>query len=291
MSRCCLKRQRISPARRQRLAKLLSIALGPNPEKATRSCSGGSRCFRCSRGSVPSPTRPNQTGRYRSTPCHTHTATTSTLVRRSCRSATQARGAVPLACRHANREQAHDRLGKAPARDARWSDLRAMPRIWQGRGAAVPMAYLDCASPDKSSEVGSPGRTRTSDPAVNSRLLYQLSYRGSPARLQAMLRAMPPAGSIADCRLSKQGRVARQQGSGHWRPGARIEPPVGDLQSPALPLCYPANATIHVMRATPPHRASARKRDPGASSAPAPGQRRGGHSRRMADCRMASSPL
>ena len=25
---------------------------------------------------------------------------------------------------------------------------------------------------------GSPGRTRTSDPAVNSRLLYQLSYRG-----------------------------------------------------------------------------------------------------------------
>ena len=28
---------------------------------------------------------------------------------------------------------------------------------------------------------GSPGRTRTSDPAVNSRLLYQLSYRGSEA--------------------------------------------------------------------------------------------------------------
>src|SRR5262245_7066825 len=26
---------------------------------------------------------------------------------------------------------------------------------------------------------GSPGRIRTSDPAVNSRLLYQLSYRGS----------------------------------------------------------------------------------------------------------------
>ncbi len=30
-------------------------------------------------------------------------------------------------------------------------------------------------------EGGSPGRTRTSDPAVNSRLLYQLSYRGSGA--------------------------------------------------------------------------------------------------------------
>ena len=27
--------------------------------------------------------------------------------------------------------------------------------------------------------IGSPGRTRTADPAVNSRLLYQLSYRGS----------------------------------------------------------------------------------------------------------------
>ena len=26
---------------------------------------------------------------------------------------------------------------------------------------------------------GSPGRTRTNDKAVNSRLLYQLSYRGS----------------------------------------------------------------------------------------------------------------
>jgi D-tyrosyl-tRNA(Tyr) deacylase len=26
---------------------------------------------------------------------------------------------------------------------------------------------------------GSPGRIRTSDPAVNSRLLYQLSYRGT----------------------------------------------------------------------------------------------------------------
>ena len=28
---------------------------------------------------------------------------------------------------------------------------------------------------------GSPGRTRTSDKAVNSRLLYQLSYRGMAA--------------------------------------------------------------------------------------------------------------
>ena len=32
---------------------------------------------------------------------------------------------------------------------------------------------------------GSPGRTRTSDPAINSRLLYQLSYWGSPRSGQA----------------------------------------------------------------------------------------------------------
>ena len=31
---------------------------------------------------------------------------------------------------------------------------------------------------NETGEGGSPGRTRTSDPAVNSRLLYQLSYRG-----------------------------------------------------------------------------------------------------------------
>jgi hypothetical protein len=31
--------------------------------------------------------------------------------------------------------------------------------------------------------IGSPGRTRTSDPAVNSRLLYQLSYRGAVRRV------------------------------------------------------------------------------------------------------------
>jgi hypothetical protein len=30
---------------------------------------------------------------------------------------------------------------------------------------------------------GSPGRTRTSDPAVNSRLLYRLSYRGTTGRI------------------------------------------------------------------------------------------------------------
>ena len=32
-------------------------------------------------------------------------------------------------------------------------------------------------------KIGSPGRTRTSDKAINSRLLYQLSYWGSNQRL------------------------------------------------------------------------------------------------------------
>ena len=48
------------------------------------------------------------------------------------------------------------------------------------RAAAVNGAFGRAALPiDDNAEVGSPGRTRTSDPAVNSRLLYQLSYRGS----------------------------------------------------------------------------------------------------------------
>ena len=36
---------------------------------------------------------------------------------------------------------------------------------------------------EKDQEIGSPSRTRTCDKAINSRLLYQLSYRGSPSDL------------------------------------------------------------------------------------------------------------
>ena len=36
---------------------------------------------------------------------------------------------------------------------------------------------------------GSPGRIRTSDPAVNSRLLYLLSYRGAERAYEAQLGA------------------------------------------------------------------------------------------------------
>jgi hypothetical protein len=91
--------------------------------------------------------------------------------------------------------------------------------------------------------VGSPGRTRTSDPAVNSRLLYQLSYRGSLHR-SPKAAVTPPAsaqGSISDAGGGKQGLPPRViMASNGLEAGGGIEPPIEDLQSPALPLCYPA---------------------------------------------------
>ena len=94
---------------------------------------------------------------------------------------------------------------------------------------------------------GSPGRTRTSDPAVNSRLLYQLSYRGSLTStstsrtmetviftsLAALYQTAAPTNKA--CRTWHDAR--------RWglEAGGGIEPPIEDLQSPALPLCYPAD--------------------------------------------------
>ena len=43
-------------------------------------------------------------------------------------------------------------------------------------GLFYAQAELPCVSSRKS---GSPGRARTSDPMINSHLLYQLSYRGT----------------------------------------------------------------------------------------------------------------
>ena len=43
---------------------------------------------------------------------------------------------------------------------------------------ALEWPQSGCDRP-KPFEFGSPGRIRTSDPAVNSRLLYLLSYRGA----------------------------------------------------------------------------------------------------------------
>jgi hypothetical protein len=92
--------------------------------------------------------------------------------------------------------------------------------------------------------VGSPGRTRTSDPAVNSRLLYQLSYRGSLHRSPKAAVTSPASalGSISDAGTGKQGlppgAIVAPNG---LEAGGGIEPPIEDLQSPALPLCYPAD--------------------------------------------------
>lgn len=97
--------------------------------------------------------------------------------------------------------------------------------------------------------IGSPGRTRTSDKAVNSRSLYQLSYRGSPdgkaySRGRA-LETRPECSKSNILHASGDDRLACY-GLYTWRPssimeaGGGIEPPIEDLQSPALPLCYPA---------------------------------------------------
>jgi hypothetical protein len=40
-------------------------------------------------------------------------------------------------------------------------------------------------------KIGSPGRTRTCDQPVNSRLLYQLSYRGMKRRTNISILAKP----------------------------------------------------------------------------------------------------
>ncbi len=45
--------------------------------------------------------------------------------------------------------------------------------------------------------LNSRGRTRTCDPTVNSRLLYQLSYAGSVSRRQKLIRPPGPVNAFA----------------------------------------------------------------------------------------------
>ena len=95
---------------------------------------------------------------------------------------------------------------------------------------------------------GSPGRTRTSDPAVNSRLLYQLSYRGpgrsfgAAAGRHATWPALYQIGAEPD-----KVKIAVWP-DGRLEAGGGIEPPVEDLQSSALPLCYPAEPIASLAR-------------------------------------------
>src|SRR5688572_7483848 len=73
-----------------------------------------------------------------------------------------------------------------------WSlaDLRFQVRRHPGRGAyavqalgkvprRIPLKMGAAPGAEVFGKFGSPGRIRTSDPAVNSRLLYLLSYRGA----------------------------------------------------------------------------------------------------------------
>ena len=82
--------------------------------------------------------------------------------------------------------------------------------------------------------------------------------------------------------------------------GGGIEPPVGDLQSPALPFCYPANrlsptqamTAVEARVAQPCHvvfyREARKRSTTPVRTAQAQGFRR---MRPDADCRVASSPL
>jgi hypothetical protein len=88
--------------------------------------------------------------------------------------------------------------------------------------------------------------------------------------------------------------------SGSLEAGGGIEPPIEDLQSPALPLCYPADSPTSAKpqgdRPRPQVATVARDfyREPRTRSTPlveaieAPGF---GQIRPDADCRMASAPL
>ncbi len=68
---------------------------------------------------------------------------------------------------------------------------------------------------------GSPSRARTCDTRINSPLLYQLSYRGTPLR-----------------EIRQRAFACKNPGDVEARAG--IEPTSRDLQSPAWPLCHRA---------------------------------------------------
>ena len=67
---------------------------------------------------------------------------------------------------------------------AEYHKVSAVGSICRGGAGANGAKGLGCGSLTLF-KIGSPGRTRTSDQAVNSRSLYQLSYRGSEPRWRA----------------------------------------------------------------------------------------------------------
>jgi hypothetical protein len=76
---------------------------------------------------------------------------------------------------------------------------------------------------------------------VNSHLLYLLSYRGSVIAFVC--------GACFYHHLTGMSRsifIDRPQSMSDEKmeAGGGVEPPIGDLQSPALPLCYPATGLV-----------------------------------------------
>src|SRR5262249_57047148 len=79
---------------------------------------------------------------------------------------------------------------------------------WRKRRSRSKRERPPAVSPTALLRLGSPGRTRPSDQAVNSRSLYQLSYRGSGRLAQPHighagpgLQAPPTSGPPAQARL------------------------------------------------------------------------------------------
>ncbi len=107
-------------------------------------------------------------------------------------------------------------------------------RACRGRGSVSELVV----------EVGSPGWARTSDPLINSQVLYRLSYRGTfvsgTAMVPDLAAALQPRGrlrrvGVRAARLEgvgSAGRPARRHHHGRAPPGARAPPePEGELAS------------------------------------------------------------
>ncbi len=94
----------------------------------------------------------------------------------------------------------------------------AIPFIRAGSTIRRPAVEMGCAGRPRERRSGSRSRTRTYDRAINSRLLYQLSYSGSP------LRPIDPREAGVNPR--KSGRIAGllpygvEHGTADRRPGA-----------------------------------------------------------------------
>ena len=107
-------------------------------------------------------------------------------------------------------------------------------REWQEYGCANirkgrHTAFQSCLSPKTftTNDLSSPGRTRTYDPAVNSRLLYQLSYRGMcrNERKIAHLEVPPIRFAIVDSKFKTDKPIDHPPGSTNHLPSNQFAGP------------------------------------------------------------------